>query len=188
MKKLVWILCSIPFCYLAIQTLSLSPNNALFWKQSLVICGYTAAGLLALTLCAAPMHKHLPQSHLFTVLNQRKREIGLSSFFYAVIHAFSYFIKKSITTGQLPWKFLLHPVILPGILALVILLILALTSFNYWIKKLTWTKWKTLHRAVYIAEAAVFLHMVLRGGMVAIWGSLIFIPLLICQRLRLNRA
>ena len=187
-KKLVRIFCSIPFWILAVQALHLGPETALFWKNSLVICGYTAAVLLAITLCAAPMHKHLPQSLLFTVLNRYKREIGLSSFFYAVIHASSYFIKKYIGSGQLPWPFLLHPIILPGLSALLILLILALTSFNYWVKKLTWKSWKTLHRTVYIAEAAVFLHMLLRGGIVAIWGCLIFIPLLICQRLRLNRA
>lgn len=183
MKKLIWIFCSIPFWILAIQALYLEPS--LFWKKSLVFCGYTAASLLALCLSVAPMHKHLPQSRLLTVLNQRKREIGLSAFFYALIHAFSYFMKKYITSSQLPWNNLLHPIILPGLLALTILLILALTSFNFWIKKLTWKRWKALHRTVYIAEAAVFLHMLLQGGTVAIWGSLIFIPLFICQRLRL---
>lgn len=188
MKKVIWIVCSIPFWILAVQALHLGPETALFWKQSLVVCGYTAAGLLAITLCVAPMHKHLPQSRLFTVLNRYKREIGLSAFFYAVIHASSYFMKKYVASGQLPWSNLLHPVILPGLLALAILLILALTSFNYWVKKLTWKRWKTLHRTVYIAEAAVFLHMVLQGGIVAVWGCLIFIPLFICQRLRLNRS
>ncbi|HEY5235556.1 MAG TPA: ferric reductase-like transmembrane domain-containing protein, partial [Rhabdochlamydiaceae bacterium] len=134
----------------------------------------------------SPMHKHLPTSQFFAILNRHKREIGLSAFFYAAIHVLSYFVKDTIKKGSIEWIYLLHPVILPGELAFIILSMLALTSFNYWVKKLTWQRWKSLHRTVYIAEAAVFLHMGLQFGIVSIWGCLIFIPLLICQRLRLH--
>ena len=48
-----------------------------------------------------------------------------------------------------------------GILALAILLVLAVTSHDFWLSFLTPPLWKALHMAVYIAYAAVTLHVAL---------------------------
>lgn len=185
-KKIIWIFCSIPLWFTVVQLFTLNPATKTFWSSTLAISGYSAAALLAISLALSPMHKHLPTSPFFGILNRHKREIGLSAFFYAAMHVFSYFMKGLIKKGTIEWIYLIHPVIIPGEIAFIILSLLALTSFNYWIKKLTWQRWKSLHRTVYIAEAAVFLHMGLQFGIVSIWGCLIFIPLFVCQRLRLN--
>jgi DMSO/TMAO reductase YedYZ heme-binding membrane subunit len=158
-KKTIWILCSIPFWFTVVQLFTLNPATKKFWSSTIAISGYSAAALLAISLALSPLHKHLPTSQFFAILNKK---------------------------GSIEWIYLIHPVIILGEIAFIILSLLALTSFNYWVKKLTWQRWKSLHRTVYIAEAAVFLHMGLQFGIVSIWGCLIFIPLFVCQRLRLN--
>lgn len=187
-KKIIWILCSIPFWFTVVQLFTLNPETKKFWSSTIAISGYSAAALLAISLALSPLHKHLPTAQFFGILNRRKKEIGLSSFFYAAIHVLSYFVKDTIKKGSIEWIYMIHPVIIPGEIAFVILSLLALTSFNYWVKKLTWQRWKSLHRTVYVAEAAVFLHMGLQFGIVSIWGCLIFIPLFVCQRLRLHHS
>lgn len=182
-KAFIWLLCSIPFWVIAAVPL-FSTN---FWHWSLVISGYTAASLLAICLSLAPLHKNFPSIRPFNLLNRRKREIGLSVFFYAVFHASSFFMYKFVSEGSLPWIYLLHPVIIPGLVALIILLLLALTSNDISVKKLTYHKWKSFQRMIYIVEACVFLHMLLQPVTVLVWGCLIFIPLFILQRLRLNK-
>jgi sulfoxide reductase heme-binding subunit YedZ len=182
-KAFVWLLCTIPSWFIIFQAF----HAKKFWSKSIVISGYTAAALLAISLVVAPLHKNFPSIRLFNFLNRRKREIGLSVFFYAVFHVIAFFVKENIKTGQLPWIYFLHPVIIPGLIALFIFLLLTLTSSDYSIKKMTHPKWKSLHRTVYIAEGCVFLHMVLQFGTVSIWGCLIFIPLFIIQRLRLQK-
>jgi methionine sulfoxide reductase heme-binding subunit len=186
-KRNIWILCSLPWVLVAIQIFRFGLDSKEFWKWSVAITGYSAAVLLAISLALSPLHKHLPSSQFFAILNRHKREIGLSAFFYAAFHVLSYFVKEYIKNGTIDWFYLLHPVLLPGETALIILSLLALTSYDYWIKRLTWRRWKSLHRTVYIAEAAVFLHMGLQFGVVSIWGCLIFIPLFVCQRLRLQQ-
>ncbi len=183
-KSIIWLLCSIPLWITAARVFPFSPHSAKFWSRALGVCGYSAAVLLAICLIVSPLHKSFPSIQVFSHLNRRKKELGLSAFFYAFLHASSFFIKKNISKGSLPWEYLLHPVIIPGLIALIILLVLALTSDDYWIKKLTWKKWKSIHRTVYLAQAAVFLHMAFQGGKVLVWGCLIFIPLFIFQRLR----
>jgi sulfoxide reductase heme-binding subunit YedZ len=187
-KKYIWLICSIPFWIVVIQAFMLTPFVKKFWNQSISITGYTAAVLLALSLSFSPLHKHFPKSQFFAILNRHKREVGLSAFYYAAIHVIGYFVKDYIKHGAIDWHFLLHPVLIPGEIALIILMLLAITSYDYWIRRMSWHRWKTLHRSVYIAEAAVFLHMGLQFGVVSIWGCLIFIPLLICQRLRLHHS
>ncbi len=186
-KKFIWFICSIPFWFVIAEAFLLNPTSKKFWSNSISITGYTAAVLLALSLSFSPLHKHLPKSQFFAILNRHKREIGLSAFYYAAFHVIGYFVKDYIKNGAIDWHFMLHPVLIPGEVALIILLLLAITSYDYWIKKLSWQRWKSLHRTVYIAEAAVFLHMGLQFGIVSIWGCLIFISLFICQRLRLNK-
>ncbi len=120
---------------------------------------------------------------LFSILNRHKREVGLACFYYVLIHVLSYVVKKIIRSGTFPWKILLHPVILSGQAALLILFLLAVTSNRWSMRTLKWHRWKTLHRFIYLAEAAVFLHMVLLGKIVLFWALGLFIPLIVIQLL-----
>jgi DMSO/TMAO reductase YedYZ heme-binding membrane subunit len=104
----------------------------------------------------------------------------------AVWHVVSYFMHRYLKYGVLPWEYLLHPVNIPGVVALIIFFAMALTSSNYAMRTMTYPKWKSLQRTVYIAEGCVFLHMTLQFDKTFIWGFAIFIPLFIIQRLRLQ--
>ncbi len=87
-----------------------------------------------------------------------RRPLGLYAFLYAGIH---FLIYVWIDYGW-AWEYILpslreKPFILAGASALFILLLLALTSFDFsprWLGK----SWKRLHRLVYLAGILVILH------------------------------
>lgn len=163
-KSVIWTICCIPYGLILVIACLYGPLSSEFWKWTIAISGYTAAALLAICLISAPLHKNFPSSKFLMILHRHQRETGLSVFFYAFLHASSYFIEKKIRIGNYEWIYLLHPVIIPGVIALAILLVLSVTSNQFSIKKLTYKKWKNLHSSVYIVEGAVFLHMVFQGG------------------------
>lgn len=183
-KSCIWFLCSLPLIGILGYSFFLSPQTYPFWSKSLYIGGYSAAILLAICLMLTPFTRVFSSIELFKILNRHKREIGLSCFFYAVIHVFSYFIKRSLKYGMLLWKTLLDPMVIPGEIAFFILFLMAITSNNYFVNKMQWKNWKNLHRFVYLAESFVFLHMFLQGDGVRLWAFVIFIPLVIFQFLR----
>lgn len=183
-KQTVWLICSLPLLIALCQLFWLVPTEYKFWSRSLTIFGFSAVALLALTLSFAPLSKHFPKVRLFFILNAHKRETGLSCFYYAVLHVFSYFLKKILKTGTFPWEALLHPFIIAGETALFILVPLALTSNDWSIRAFGWRGWKSIHRWIYVAEAAVFIHLLLQGGIIRILAIAIFIPVLAIQVLR----
>lgn len=186
-KKTIWLICSLPLIPLLALPFFFSPKETQFWGWCHAISGYTAVSLLVLTLSFAPLSKYFSSVKLFSILNRHKREVGLACFYYVLIHVLSYFVKKIIRSGAFPWKLLLHPVIVTGEIALLILLLLALTSNKWSMRTLKWHRWKTLHRFVYLAEASVFVHMALRGKVVLLWALALFVPLLIVQLLWMPR-
>ncbi|MBS0605103.1 MAG: ferric reductase-like transmembrane domain-containing protein [Verrucomicrobia bacterium] len=183
-KKTIWLICSIPLLILLSQAFFLSFSDYKFWGRSLLISAYSAVSLLVLTLAFAPLSKHFPSVPLLLILNRHKRETGLCCFFYADIHVSSYYIRKVLKMGSFNWDVLLHPMILAGETALLILILLALTSNDFSIRKMQYSNWKSLHRFIYLAEAAVFTHMALKGGIVLFWGLALFIPLAALQLYR----
>jgi sulfoxide reductase heme-binding subunit YedZ len=79
--------------------------------------------------------------------------------------------------------YFLHPAIIPAFfIAFPIMLMLAVTSNNYSVKKLSFSKWKRLHKTVYIAEFAIMVHMALMGSLRLM--LFLFIPLCFLQFMR----
>jgi sulfoxide reductase heme-binding subunit YedZ len=172
-----WILTHIPLLIGLFMLLYL-PGSA---KTVLVYAGYTAVFFLIFVLVLNPLRAWFPASSVLRVLNRYRREFGVASFSYAFLHMISYLVKKGSIAKFL--KFVFHPAIIPVLfVALPLLLALALTSNNSSVKKLGFQEWKKLHRRVYIAEIAIFLHMILVGE--AFYAFLIFIPLFILQSKR----
>ena len=122
-------------------------------------------------------------------LARLRRMLGLFVFFYALVHFSAYvWLDQS---GQ--WDDILRdipkrPFILVGLLALVLLTPLALTSFNAAIRWLGAARWRKLHRAVYgIALLAVLHFFWMRAGkrnfdQVALYAAIIGV--LLAWRLR----
>ena len=118
-----------------------------------------------------------------------RRMLGLFVFFYALLHFSAYaWLDQS---GQ--WEDILldipkRPFILVGLLALVLLLPLALTSFNAAIRWMGAARWRSLHRAVYLIALLAILHFFwMRTGkrnfdQVAIYAAIIGV--LLAWRLR----
>lgn len=80
--------------------------------------------------------------------------------------------------------YLVKPAIIPAsFLALPILASLTLTSNNYSIKKLGFQKWKNLHKKVYLAEFAAFIHIMLMGN--KLYAVILFVPVFILQFIRI---
>ncbi|MBS0650044.1 MAG: ferric reductase-like transmembrane domain-containing protein [Verrucomicrobia bacterium] len=186
-KPLIWFLLSIPLLWILSETLTYSVHNYKFWSRSLAISGYTALGCFVFCLSLTPLNKLFSTSQLLKVLNRHRREFGLSSFYYACIHFLSYLIKKVLKTGQFPWKFISHPIIITGLSAFCLLLVIAAISNDYSVRKLGWEKWKKIQSLAYLAQAAIFLHLVLQHETQIIWALLLFIPLLTLQMLRLRK-
>ena len=122
-------------------------------------------------------------------LARLRRMLGLFVFFYALVHFSAYvWLDQS---GQ--WDDILRdipkrPFILVGLLALVLLTPLALTSFNAAIRWLGAARWRKLHRAVYGVALLAILHFFwMRAGkrnfdQVALYAAIIGV--LLAWRLR----
>ena len=129
--------------------------------------GKTAIILLILSLAVSPLRLLLNWPRI----RKLRRPLGLYAFTYAAIH-FSVFIVldygfhwQSITQAILTKRF-----ILVGFSAGVILLLLAVTSPTFFIKRLD-KRWKKLHRFVYAAGALAGLHFILavKPGVLRPW-------------------
>lgn len=116
--------------------------------------GKYALVLLVLSLACTPLNTLFGFRQALTV----RRSLGLYAFLFAATH-FAIFIW--IDYG-FEWEFIRAEIIdkrfiLVGAAALTILTLLALTSFQWWMKRLG-KRWKSLHKLVYLAAPLVVLH------------------------------
>lgn len=116
--------------------------------------GKFALILLMLTLAITPIHTLTGYHKIIRV----RRTLGLYAFLYAAIH-FTIFI--GLDYG-LDWELIFQEAltkryIIVGLIALLILLALAVTSFRWWMRRLG-KNWKHLHRLIYLAGILVVLH------------------------------
>jgi len=96
---------------------------------------------------------------------------------YAAFYAFTHFATFAIWDYGLNLALIMmeireKPFILLGLAALLILLVLAATSFRYWQKKLG-KGWRTLHRTVYAAAVLVLVHyfLAVKGNLFSLQGD-----------------
>ena len=116
--------------------------------------GKYALVLLVLSLACTPLNTLFG----FRQALSARRALGLYAFMFAAAH-FAIFIWIDYGFN---WEFLLDDIsdklyIFVGLTALLILSLLAATSFKWWMKRLG-KRWKALHRLVYLAAPLVVLH------------------------------
>jgi len=116
--------------------------------------GHHAVALLIMSLACTPLNTLFKWSELL----KRRRALGLYAFMYATIHVLIYL---DLDFG-LAWSFILQnftedPRLIVGLIALLLLIPLASTSFDIWKKRLG-KNWKRLHKVVYIIVPLVVLH------------------------------
>lgn len=139
--------------------------------ETLLIRGFGTAALLLLhvVLCIGPLCRLNP---VFLPLLYNRRHLGVATFTLGLGHA-SLALFQYHALGELnPLLSVLvantrfaslsqFPFELFGIAALSILFLMAATSHDFWLATLTAPIWKTLHMSVYVAYAALVLHVAL---------------------------
>lgn len=140
------------FYYQAIMdTLGADPVEAI-----LHFTGIGAFNLLIVSLLLSPLAKKFQMPQLLKV----RRLVGLYSFTYAFCHIASFLAFEV----QFDWTLFLNeiierPYITVGMVAFVVLLLLAVTSFTA-IKRKMGRKWQTLHNFVYLSLALISVHFI----------------------------
>lgn len=153
-KPVLFVLALLPFAWLfyaaASDQLGANPAEALI--RSL---GDWTLRFLCLSLAITPL-RVLTQT---PALARFRRMVGLFVFFYAVLHLLGYAVfDMELNVGEILRDVAKRPFILVGTLALLLLALLAATSFNAAIRWLGAKRWRNLHRAVYAVAALSVLH------------------------------
>lgn len=160
-KPLLFLTCLAPLAWLiaaaASDRLGANPAEALIRGLG----DWSLRGL-CLTLAVTPLRVLSGQP----ALARFRRMLGLFSFFYASLHLLAYgWLDMGLELGDIGRDILKRPFILMGFVAWLLLLPLALTSFNRAIKALGAARWQRLHRAVYVLSLIALAHFIwMRAG------------------------
>jgi methionine sulfoxide reductase heme-binding subunit len=124
--------------------------------------GETALTILLITLTVTPIRRIFSVNRVQLV----RRMLGVWAFTYALIHLSLYLVLDqlcySLATCEFRtiWEDLLkRPFIFIGQLSFLILLLLAMTSTNGWVRRLR-KNWARLHRLAYVAAVAGLVHFI----------------------------
>jgi len=117
--------------------------------------GITTLRLIAITLALTPVRWITG----FNPLILFRRMIGLFAFFYGSLHFMTYFIlDQSLQFGGVWDDVVKRPYITAGFTGFVLMIPLAITSTQGWIRRLGGRRWNLLHRLIYITALAAVLH------------------------------
>ena len=155
-KPVVFLLCSLPLSWLALRAfdvsgLSLGPNPVEALLHGL---GLWALRLLLLTLCIRPAAVMLRQPRLMRL----RRMVGLWAFTYLVLHFLTWLVlDRGLELDGVAADIVKRPFITVGFAALLLLIPLAVTSTDRWMRRLG-QRWHTLHKLIYVAALLGSLH------------------------------
>jgi methionine sulfoxide reductase heme-binding subunit len=153
-KPALFVLCLLPLAWLVwgAATMSLGANPA---EALIRATGDWTLRLLCLCLAVTPL-RQLTGWH---ALARLRRMLGLFTFFYGCLHFLCFaWLDMGFDVGAIAADIIKRPFILVGSSALLLMLPLALTSFNRAIKALGAARWQALHRAVYGVALLGVLH------------------------------
>ena len=110
-------------------------------------------------LCMALAVTPLRVSLGLTPLARLRRMLGLFVFFYALLHFLAYsWLDKGFEFAEITVDITKRPFILVGFVSLLLLSMLAATSWNGAVRRLGALWWQRLHRAVYWVAGLALLH------------------------------
>jgi methionine sulfoxide reductase heme-binding subunit len=153
-KVAVFVLCLVPVGMLISRALQnrLGANPIEFITHA---TGDWTIRFLVITLSITPLRKTLRLPELIRF----RRMFGLFAFFYGCLH-FSIWIgiDKFFDFGEM-WKDIeKRRFITVGMLGLLLMVPLALTSTAGWIRRLGGRRWRIIHRAIYFSAIAGVIH------------------------------
>jgi sulfoxide reductase heme-binding subunit YedZ len=133
--------------------------------------GRHAITLLVLSLACTPLNTLFKWPELI----KRRRTLGLYAFLYATLHVL---IFVNLDYG-LAWSLIIQtvfekPYIIVGMIAFLLLVPLAFTSFDVWKMRLK-KNWKRLHQLIYLIAPLVVLHYAWskKGDFFALQGEIV---------------
>jgi len=144
----------------------LTVNPIQFVEQFL---GKAALNLLILALAVTPLITLTG----WKKIGRHRRALGLYAFFYFALHFITFAVfDYGFDVRQIVRLTTEKPFIIVGTLAGFLLLLLAITSFKFWMKYLG-KKWKSLHKTVYLIGVLVILHYAwaIKGSVTALSGD-----------------
>ncbi len=146
----------------------LQPNATI---ETLAIRGFGTCAILLLhiVLIIGPLCRLSPK---FLPLLYNRRHLGVTTFFVAAVHAVFSIIQFHALGTLNPFVSILvsntrffsiadFPFQILGLIALIILFLMAVTSHDFWLNNLTAPVWKLLHTLVYFAYALLVAHVAL---------------------------
>jgi methionine sulfoxide reductase heme-binding subunit len=111
--------------------------------------------LIAVTLAITPLRWLTGWNPII----QLRRPVGLFAFFYGVLHFMTYFVLDHSLMFDGLWEDVLkRPYITVGFTAFVLMIPLAITSTQGWIRRLGGRRWNLLHRLIYVTAALGVVH------------------------------
>lgn len=159
LKRFVLVLSMLPLVWLAWKWWNdqLGFNSIEFVARYL---GRWTLRFLLITLAITPLRKIPKLSPLILF----RRMMGLVTFSYAFLHALHYYARDVQWNRQIIFEDLTHRrFFIFGMTALVLMLPLALTSFDAAIRWMGGKRWRLLHKLVYVSAIAGITHFLLQG-------------------------
>lgn len=150
----LWLLLSAPAAWWSARYLT----GAITYGELIHASGDLAAKLLIITLAVTPLRLMFAKARWPLWLLRRRRDLGVASFGYALLHTVAYLERKA--SLALIAQEAADPGLWTGWAAGFIFALLAITSNNVSVRGLgRW--WKRLHRLVYLGAALTFAHWAL---------------------------
>ena len=157
-KPLAWLVCGLPLLGLiaaaAADRLGANPVDH-FIKET----GEWSLRFLWLTLAITPLRDLAGLPGLL----RHRRALGVTAFTYALVHFLTYaWLDQGWVIDDIVADVLKRNFILVGVIALLVMLPLALTSFNAAIRAMGGRRWQALHKLVYGVALLGLLHFYLK--------------------------
>lgn len=125
-----------------------------------------------------------PMPNWMRLLNLQRRWIGVIGFCFVLLHFAFYLILESLDL-QAVMQIFTKTYLLLGFSAFLVLMVLAITSNNYSVRKLGGKKWKQLHRIVFVSMIFVAIHVMLIEKTNLLYYGAISGSLILLQSIRL---
>ena len=153
-KPLLFVCALLPLGWLLLGAVTgrLGPNPAEALVRS---SGDWTLRFLCVALAVTPVRISLG----LPPLARLRRMLGLFVFFYVVVHFLAYsWLDKGLEFSEISVDIAKRPFILVGFISLLLLSVLAATSWNGAVRHLGALLWQRLHRTVYLIAGLAILH------------------------------
>lgn len=160
LKLAVLLLCCLPACWMASEFTSgrwdfPSPYVGLIYHS-----GLWSTYLLLASLAITPLRRILAWGRLAHC----RRMLGVACFLYAALHLVAWFGLRFWDGAALLSELAIRPSLWVASLSIIMLFVLAITSFDWAMRRMGGRDWKRLHRLVYAAACLAVLHFVMSPG------------------------